>query len=147
METTTYCSHMGPLNGQLHILDQIVIHFIRFYNQLVSSDNSIVSFIARLSMSNRMSYLRSNICLTPQTSGFSLCNILEVDCTPLCCICFGQVVSSLWKLSYLVCSGLTCEIYSGGGPSTYVYCMVCNSGWLIDWLIFIWVSSFLTIYI
>ncbi len=51
----------GPLNGQLHILDQIVKHFIRFYNLLVSSDNSIVSFIARVSMSNRMSYLRSNI--------------------------------------------------------------------------------------
>ncbi len=52
---------LGPLNGQLHILDQIVIHFIRFYNRLVSSDNSIVSFIARVSLSNRMSYLRSNI--------------------------------------------------------------------------------------
>ncbi len=52
---------MGPLNGQLHILEQIVIHIIRFYNRLVSSDNSIVSFIARVSMSNRMGYLRTNI--------------------------------------------------------------------------------------
>ncbi len=25
----------------------------------------------------------------------------------------------------LVCSGLAYEIYSEGGPSTYVYCMVC----------------------
>ncbi len=52
---------LGPLNGQLHILHQIVIRFIRFSNRLVSGDNSIVSFIARVSMSNRMSYLRSNI--------------------------------------------------------------------------------------
>ncbi len=51
-------SLLGPLNGQLHVLDQIVIHFIRFYNRLVSIDNSIVSFIAKVSMSNRMSYLR-----------------------------------------------------------------------------------------
>ncbi len=28
-------------------------------------------------------------------------------------------------LSCLVCSGLAYEIYSGGGPSTYVYCVVC----------------------
>ncbi len=28
---------------------------------IVSSDNSVVSFIARVSISNRMSYLRSNI--------------------------------------------------------------------------------------
>ncbi len=52
---------LRPLNGQLHIFDQIVIYFIIFYNRLVSSDNSIVSFIDRISMSNRMSYLRSNI--------------------------------------------------------------------------------------
>ncbi len=63
LKYTTYCSYMfwGSLNGQLHILDQIVISFIRFYNWLVSSDNTIVSFIARVSMSNRMSYLMSNI--------------------------------------------------------------------------------------
>ncbi len=24
-----------------------------------------------------------------------------------------------------VCSGIAYEIYSGGGPSTYIYCMVC----------------------
>ncbi len=29
-----------------------------------------------------------------------------------------------WCWSRFVCSGLTYEIYSGGGPSTYVYCMV-----------------------
>ncbi len=52
---------LGSLNGQLHILDQIVICFIRLYSRLVSSDNSIVSCIAKVSMSNRMSYLRSNI--------------------------------------------------------------------------------------
>ncbi len=27
--------------------------------------------------------------------------------------------------SCFVCSGLSYEIYSGGGPSTYVYCVVC----------------------
>ncbi len=31
---------------------------------------------------------------------------------------------SLYR-SCLVCSGLAYEIYSGGGPSTYVYCVVC----------------------
>ena len=58
---TAHTCFLGPLNGQLHILDQIVIRFIRFYNCLVSSENSIVSFIGRVSMSNRMSYLRSNV--------------------------------------------------------------------------------------
>ncbi len=58
---TAHTCFLRPLNGQLHILDQIVICFIRFYNWVVSSDNSIVSFIARVSMSNRMGYLRSNM--------------------------------------------------------------------------------------
>ncbi len=58
---TAHTCFLGPLNGQLLILDQIVTCFIRFYNWFVSSDNSIMSFIARVSMSNRMSYLRSNI--------------------------------------------------------------------------------------
>ncbi len=31
--------------------------------------------------------------------------------------------SKIWF--YTVCSGLTYEIYSGGGPSTYIYCVVC----------------------
>ena len=61
LPSTAHTCFLGPLNGQLHILDQIVIRFIRFYNCLVSSDNSIVSFIGRVSMSNRMSYLRSNV--------------------------------------------------------------------------------------
>ncbi len=39
----------------------MVICFILIYNRLLSSDNSIVSIITRVSMSNRMSYLRSNI--------------------------------------------------------------------------------------
>ncbi len=30
-----------------------------------------------------------------------------------------------WYRSCLVCSGLPYEIYRGGGPSTYVYCVVC----------------------
>ncbi len=30
-----------------------------------------------------------------------------------------------WCWSCFVCSGLTYEIYSEGGPSTYVYCVVC----------------------
>ncbi len=30
-----------------------------------------------------------------------------------------------WYRSCFVYSGLVCEIYSGGGPSTYVYCVVC----------------------
>ncbi len=29
------------------------------------------------------------------------------------------------KLNCLVCSGLAYEVYSEGGPSTYVYCVVC----------------------
>ncbi len=28
-------------------------------------------------------------------------------------------------MALLVCSGLAYEIYSGGGPSMYVYCVVC----------------------
>ncbi len=30
-----------------------------------------------------------------------------------------------WYQSCFVCSGLAYEIYSGGGPATYVYCVVC----------------------
>ncbi len=61
LSPTAHICFLELLNGQLHILDQIVICFIRFYNWLVTSDISIVSFIAKVSMSNRMSYLRSNI--------------------------------------------------------------------------------------
>ncbi len=32
---------------------------------------------------------------------------------------------SSWYRSCLVCSRLAYEIYSGGGPTTYVYCVVC----------------------
>ncbi len=35
------------------------------------------------------------------------------------------VPSVSWYRSCLVCSGLAYEIYSGGGPSKYVYCVVC----------------------
>ncbi len=45
----------------LSLLLYYYICFITFYKQLVSSDNSIVSFIARVSMSDRMSYLTSDI--------------------------------------------------------------------------------------
>ncbi len=58
---TAHTCFLEALNGLLHTLDQIVKRFIRFYNWLVSNDNSIVSFIARLSVSNRMSYLMRNI--------------------------------------------------------------------------------------
>ncbi len=58
---TAYTCMLGPLNGNLHILDQLVICLIRFYSRLTSSDNVIVSFIAKLAMSNKQNYLRSNI--------------------------------------------------------------------------------------
>ncbi len=58
---TAHTCFFVTIKWQLHILDQKVICFIRCYNRLVSSDNSIVSFTARVSMSSRMSYLRSNI--------------------------------------------------------------------------------------
>ncbi len=58
---TAHTCMLGPLNGNLHILDPLVIRFIRFYSRLTSSDNAIVSFIARLAMSNKQSYLSSNI--------------------------------------------------------------------------------------
>ncbi len=39
---------------------------------------------------------------------------------------FSTAASSVsWYWSCLVCSRLVYEIYSGGGPSTYVYCVVC----------------------
>ncbi len=37
----------------------------------------------------------------------------------------SPATSSVWCWSSFVCSGLTYEIYSGGGPSMFVYCMVC----------------------
>ncbi len=58
---TAHRCMLGPLNGNLHILDQLVMRFIRFYSQLTSSNNAIVSFIARLAVSNKQSYIRSNI--------------------------------------------------------------------------------------
>ncbi len=54
MPHSAHTCMLGPLNGNL-------IHFIRFYSPLTSSDNGIVSFIARLAISNKQSYLRSNI--------------------------------------------------------------------------------------
>ncbi len=45
------------------------------------------------------------------------------------CYLFGSLspaASSVsWYWSYLVYSELAYEIYSGGGPSAYVYCLVC----------------------
>ncbi len=58
---TAHTCMLGPLNGNLHILDQLVVCFIRCYCRLTSSDNAIVSFIARLAMSNKQIYLRSDI--------------------------------------------------------------------------------------
>ncbi len=61
MPPTTHTCMLRPLNGKLHILDQLVICFIRCYSRLTPSVNAIVRFIARLAMSNKQSYLRSNI--------------------------------------------------------------------------------------
>ncbi len=48
------------------------------------------------------------------------------------CYLFDSLVFGLWLLMLivsldidLVCSGLANEIYRGGGPSMYVYCVVC----------------------
>ncbi len=38
---------------------------------------------------------------------------------------FPAASSISWCQSCFVCSGLTYEIYSGGGPSTFIYCVVC----------------------
>ncbi len=41
-------------------------------------------------------------------------------------LAFVSAASSVsWYWSCLVCSGRAYEIFSGGGPSTYVYCVVC----------------------
>ncbi len=73
------------LNGQLHILELIVIHFIRFYNRFVSSNNSIVSFIARVStMSCRMSYLSSNILYIKQKYDVDITTTNIQLCIKLC---------------------------------------------------------------
>ncbi len=37
----------------------------------------------------------------------------------------GRVPYLLWWKVRRVCSGLAYEIYSGGGPSMYIYCVVC----------------------
>ncbi len=62
--TTVYVTQLSMLYNYvyvIHTVDQLVIRFIRFYSRLTSSDNAIVSFIARLAISNKHSYLRSNI--------------------------------------------------------------------------------------
>ncbi len=66
---TAHTCMLGPLNRNLHILDQLVIRFIRFYSRLTSSDNAIVSFTARLAMSNMQIYIRSNILYIKWTYG------------------------------------------------------------------------------
>ncbi len=58
---TAHTCMVGPLNGNLHIIDQLVIYFIRFYSPLTCSDITIVSLIAMITMTNKQSYLRNNI--------------------------------------------------------------------------------------
>ncbi len=54
MCTNNICTSWNKAIRKVWKLPQIVICFIRFSNRLVSSANSIVSFIARVSMSNRI---------------------------------------------------------------------------------------------
>ncbi len=58
---TAHTCMLGPLNGKLHILDQLVICFIRFYTRLTTSNSAIVIFIDRVAMSNKQGYHRSNM--------------------------------------------------------------------------------------
>ena len=45
----THTCLLGPLNGQIHIADQLNIRFIKFVNRMVHSCNPIVSFIGKYS--------------------------------------------------------------------------------------------------
>ncbi len=61
LSPTVHRYTLGPLNGKLHILARLVIHFIRVYIQITISDNVNLSFLASVAISNKQSYLRSNI--------------------------------------------------------------------------------------
>jgi len=80
LPTTAHRCVLGPLSGQLHIFNQFVIRFIQFYNRLVLSDNPIVNFIARSSMSNRRSYLRNNILFVKWKFGIDMHETNVTDC-------------------------------------------------------------------
>ncbi len=102
---TAHTSMLGPLKWNLHILDQLVICFIRFYNRITYSDNAIVSFIARLAMSNKQSYLRSNILYIKWTYGADITktdrheciNFVHQNCQPN-----AELVSLIGMLNELI---------------------------------------------
>ncbi len=70
---------LGPLNGKLHIHDQLVIRFILFHTRFTTSNNVIVSFISSIAMSNKRIYLRSNTLHIKYKYGASITNIAYIN--------------------------------------------------------------------
>ena len=52
---------LGPLNGQIHIADQLNIRFIRFVNRMLHSRNPIVSFIGKYSAIYGNGFIKKNV--------------------------------------------------------------------------------------
>ncbi len=59
LTTTAHIHFLGPFNWQLYILDHFVIHFIRFYNQPVSSNNFITS-MCQVTIQIKSNQIKSN---------------------------------------------------------------------------------------
>ena len=57
----THTCLLGPLNGQIHIADQLNIRFIKFVNRMVHSCNPIVSFIGKYSAIYGNGFIKKNV--------------------------------------------------------------------------------------
>ncbi len=56
---------------------------------------------------------------------FTFVTVLFIDLCLLLLFVSPAARCVSWYWSCFTCSGFTYEIYSGGAPSTYIYCMVC----------------------
>ncbi len=71
-----------------------VISFIRFYNPFVSSDNSIVSFTARIAMPKSMSYLGVMCCILSGNTNTQQC------IKSVCTTCLGSKCTHIVLCKY-----------------------------------------------
>ncbi len=116
--------HMGKLNNMKHIeVFYLCILSKILSSSLVNKDQTpqlldieyTDSYVLLLCIIFVIKITTSFHCLHSYT--FVIC-LIHWTLSPA-----GSYVSWCW--SCFVCSELTYEIYSGGGPSMYVYCVVC----------------------
>ena len=57
----THTCLLGALNDQIHISDQLIISFVKFFNRMIFSKNPIVSFIGKCSAVFGKGFMKNNL--------------------------------------------------------------------------------------